>query len=135
MGIFRRCSFRRNFKILLKPFVSWHPKINTTTSLDTEEDHVHCTEFLIEDSSYGASLPPNGPAKANALDLNNNVQEVNSYEIDGNFFLIDASRSMFNAARSDLPHDPVGAIWTIDAQNTSPDNLDAIHVVTNNSWE
>ncbi len=119
-----------------KTLCQLHPKIDAAGLPDLEKDHPHYSEFLITDGcdGYSSFLPPNGPAKANAFDLNNHIQEVNSYEIDGNFFLIDASRAMFNAARSDLPHDPVGAIWTIDATNTSPTNLEAVHVVTNNSW-
>ena len=60
---------------------------------------------------------------------------MNSYEINNNFFLIDASRPMYNGSRSNLPNEPVGAIWTINAQNTYPENDDfnAIHLVTNNN--
>ena len=79
----------------------------------------------------------NGPASTVATDLNNFNRTLHSYEIDGYYFLIDASRDMFNGLKSELPHEPVGAIWTIDAQNTFPgnDDFNAIHVVTsNNNW-
>ena len=79
----------------------------------------------------------NGPATSFATDLNGLTQTMNSYELGNNFFLIDASRQMYNNNRSRLPNEPVGAIWTINAQNTYPENDDfnAIHLVTsNNNW-
>ena len=81
--------------------------------------------------------PPDGPTTANAIDLLGISRSINTYDVAGDFFLIDASRTMFDAARSSLPNDPVGAIWTIDGNNTSPftDNFSASHVSsTNNSW-
>jgi len=51
--------------------------------------------------------------------------------------MIDASRSMFNEAQSSMPNEPVGAIWTIDAQNTNPqnDDFDYDHVKSSdNNW-
>lgn len=82
-----------------------------------------------------SKTPQNGPATSLATDLNGLTQTMNSYEIGSNFFLIDASRPMYNASRSNLPNDPVGAVWTINAQNTYPQNDDfnAIHLVTNNN--
>jgi len=81
------------------------------------------------------NTPQNGPASSFATDLNGFTQTMNSYEIGNNFFLIDASRPMYNDSRSRLPNEPVGAIWTINAQNTYPENDDfeAIHLVTNNN--
>lgn len=83
------------------------------------------------------NTPQNGPATSTARDLNGATQVINSYEIGNDFFLIDAARPMYNGSRSRLPNDPVGAIWTINAQNTYPENDDfnAVHLVTgNNSW-
>ncbi len=83
-------------------------------------------------------LPPDGPKTANATDLKGVSQQIHTYESQGAFYLIDASRtSMFNLAGSQMPNDPAGVIWTIDAQNTSPEQTDfgAVQVTSsNNSW-
>jgi bacillolysin len=77
-----------------------------------------------------------GPATANALDLFNVSRAINTYQKGASFFMIDAVRPMFKPS-SVMPDDPVGAIWTIDGFNTSPqkDNFNYDHVKsTNNSW-
>lgn len=81
-----------------------------------------------------AFLPP---FTANASDLLGVTRTINTFQHNGTFFLIDASRTMFNAQQSSFPNDPVGTIWTINALNTSPenDNFNANHVTSNNnSW-
>lgn len=100
-----------------------------------EEDHkTVATETTISTLN---NLPPDGPTTANANDLLGINRTINTYEFSNTFFMIDASRSMFNDAQSNIPDEPVGTIWTIDGQNTSPQNNDfaAIHVTSNNnSW-
>lgn len=81
-------------------------------------------------------LPP-PPATANAPDLLGITRTINTYLHNGTYYLIDASRSMFNAGQSVFPDNPVGTIWTINALNTSPenDNFNANHVTSsNNTW-
>lgn len=81
--------------------------------------------------------PPDGPRTAVAEDLFGINRNLNTYEVGSNFFLIDGSRTMFSNATSVLPDDPVGAIWTIDLNNTSPINSNAVytHIATsNNVW-
>ncbi|MBI5914954.1 MAG: M4 family metallopeptidase [Bacteroidetes bacterium] len=81
--------------------------------------------------------PPDGPATATANDLFGQSRLINTYQVGSNYFLIDASQTMFNNAQSTFPDEPVGTIWTIDAQNTSPENTDfgAVHVTSgNNVW-
>jgi len=77
-----------------------------------------------------------GPATATAIDLQGITRTINVYEVSGTYYTIDASQSMFNAGLSSLPDDPRGAIWTIDANNTSPQgNLNVSHVSSsNNTW-
>ncbi len=82
-------------------------------------DHDHS-----EHEKYAATLPPDGPATANAPDLNGVTRQVNSYIVDDVYYLVDASRPMFNAGTSQLPGDPKGAIWTLDAENETPINND-----------
>lgn len=79
--------------------------------------------------------PPDGPATANATDLFGQSQTVNSYIKSNVYYLIDASRTMFNAGQSTFPNDAVGVIWTINAQNTSPenDNFNTVHITSNNN--
>jgi hypothetical protein len=51
--------------------------------------------------------------------------------------MIDGSRDIFNTTPANMPNDPDGVIWTIDAFNTSPekDNFKYDHVTsTNNIW-
>ena len=77
------------------------------------------------------------PSTSNAADLFNTLRLINVYQTGGTFFLIDASRDMYDANLSNLPDEPAGAIWTIDASNTNPSNDDfnVSHVTSiNNSW-
>lgn len=78
-----------------------------------------------------------GPATATAVDLQGITRTINTYEVGPNFYLIDASRPMFQTGASNMPNDPFGAIWTIDAFDTSPENTDFNydHITSsNNSW-
>jgi Zn-dependent metalloprotease len=82
--------------------------------------------------------PPDGPYTATANDLFGQPRSINTYCKSNTFYLIDASQSMFNNAQSSIPDDPVGTIWTLDAQNTSPQNsnfaLAHISTTNNNNW-
>ncbi|NNL92496.1 MAG: T9SS type A sorting domain-containing protein [Saprospiraceae bacterium] len=80
-------------------------------------------------------LPPNGPSQTNATDLLGSSRLINTYAFNNVFFLIDASRGMYNGSQSNLPDSPAGAIWTIDLNNTSPANNNAqySHVTSNNN--
>lgn len=86
-----------------------------------------------------ASSPPNPlpPLTAIARDLSNVNRTLNVWREGDTLYLIDAARSMFNAARSNFPDNPQGVIWTIDGLNVSPsrDNFVADHVRSiNNQW-
>lgn len=77
-----------------------------------------------------------GPATAQATDLNGQAQTINVYQIGATYYLIDASRPMFNPQQSQLPSNPVGAIWTIDARNQDLKRETRLFQVTspNNTW-
>ncbi len=78
-----------------------------------------------------------GKATANAQDLFNTNRLINTYEVSGKFYMIDGSRDMFSSSPANLPDDPEGVIWTIDAFNTSPqrNNFNYDHVTSsNNIW-
>ena len=88
-------------------------------------------------AEYAAPPPPDGPYTANAQDLLGQSRLINTYSKNNVYYLIDASQAMFNNGQSSFPDDPVGVIWTIDAQNTSPENANFSlkHVTSsNNSW-
>lgn len=85
-------------------------------------DHSHVTTHntaLLSDETI-----VNGPVVSNAQDLFGVTREINTYEINNSYFMIDAARSMYDIGNSALPNEPVGAIWTIDAFNTSPQRTD-----------
>lgn len=65
----------------------------------------------------------NGPKIKNAADLNGTTRAVGTYEFNGVDYLIDGSKSSFSLAGSSLPNNPVGALWTINGNNTYLDNL------------
>ncbi|MBI1227839.1 MAG: T9SS type A sorting domain-containing protein [Bacteroidetes bacterium] len=83
-----------------------------------------------------SKMPPvDGPATANANDLLGQTRLVNTYKVGNTYFMIDAAESMFNSSQSSFPDNGVGVIWTIDAQNTSPENnnFGAVHITSNNN--
>ncbi len=86
---------------------------------------------------HGNMPPPDGPATATNQDLLGVNRTINTYEVSNTFFMLDASRPMFNVGASELPDDPVGGILTLDAKNTAPQNsnFQVEHVTSsNNNW-
>jgi bacillolysin len=78
-----------------------------------------------------------GKAIANSLDLLNVTRLINTYQVGTKYYMIDGSRDIFKTTPANMPNDPDGVIWTIDAFNTSPekDNFKYDHVTsTNNIW-
>ncbi len=76
-----------------------------------------------------------GPRTVSANDLNGVSRSVNTYQLGATYFMIDASRPMFNASASTLPDDPIGGIFTIDLKNTFGSNQAFSQVTsTNNAW-
>lgn len=76
-----------------------------------------------------------GPKTATARDLNGTNQTLNTYQVGNNYYLMDGTRSMFNATQSKFPDEPVGVVWTLDAKNSSLDSLSTYHVGSaNNTW-
>ncbi|MFZ1336153.1 MAG: M4 family metallopeptidase [Saprospiraceae bacterium] len=105
-----------------------HKEDNISYKFNSNELHV-AREFSM-------NPPLDGAATANAIDLNGTSRLLNTYLKSGNYYLIDASRPMFNSPNS-IPNDPKGAIMTIDAGNKSPENnnFSANHVTSaNNTW-
>jgi bacillolysin len=82
--------------------------------------------------SYNATCS-DGPAKASARDMVGQTRDIDTYLHQGSYYLIDASRPMFDAGASTFPDEPAGAILTLDAHETSLDNVTHVSSV-NNSW-
>ncbi len=64
-----------------------------------------------------------GPFNATARDLNNISRTFGVQQIGSTYYMIDTQRPMYNKTTSKLPDDPIGAIWTIDAKNTTSGNM------------
>jgi len=77
-----------------------------------------------------------GPTTAQAVDLLGNTQTLQVYEAFDTFVLIDASRPMFQEVQPDILNNPLGTIWTLDAQGTDLDaHNEVFHVFTDdNVW-
>ncbi|MEX1238886.1 MAG: M4 family metallopeptidase [Cyclobacteriaceae bacterium] len=76
-----------------------------------------------------------GPKTASATDLNGTTQTIDTYQLGATYFMLDASRPMFNAASSTLPDAPIGGIITVDMSNTFGDNEVFKYVTsTTNAW-
>jgi bacillolysin len=75
-----------------------------------------------------------GSFTATAKDLNNISRTFNVQQIGSSYYMVDTQRPMYNKTSSKLPDDPIGAIWTIDAKNTTSDNMTyAQNTSTNNT--
>ncbi|HEX5112408.1 MAG TPA: M4 family metallopeptidase [Saprospiraceae bacterium] len=120
-SIYETCSFA--------PMQLFHRvPTGNTTSVESKNENLLSPMPLLD-----------GATTVNDQDLLGQNRVVNAYQIGANFFMIDASRpSMFQPAQSKLPDDPVGTIWTIDAQNSSPqqNNFEVVHCGnTTNNWK
>jgi Zn-dependent metalloprotease len=132
-----------------REFLAWH--VTVTPNITARYSYfidAHTGEVLhyqselckIAGHAHGAHTcapPPDGPYTANATDLFGQTRTINTYCKNNVFFLIDASQTMFNNTQSTFPDDPVGTIWTLDAQNTSPQNSNFAlkHLSSsNNNW-
>ena len=59
------------------------------------------------------STPTDGPTSALAEDLKGQQQTIQVYEVDDEFIMVDASRSIFQTDQPDVIWDPRGALWTL----------------------
>jgi len=120
--------------VIVDPIHRYKYIVDAMDSKVVVKHDMHCS-FVHE----SASCPPDGGTTAVARDLNGVNRTLNVYEKNGTYYLLDVSRSMFNSSASNLPDEPQGTIWTIDANNTHPNNNNfnnnLRHVVSNNnSW-
>ena len=92
------------------------------------------------DAQTGAVIHSNniscttGAATATLTDLNGASQTVNTYQHTNNtYYMIDVTRSMFNAGQSQMPDNPVGALWVVDAQGASSSNIQIAQLTSNDN--
>ncbi|MCC7244878.1 MAG: M4 family metallopeptidase [Saprospiraceae bacterium] len=72
-------------------------------------------EFAPKTAAEMPPVPGSGP------DLLGVTRQFGTWQDGSTYYLLDASRQMFNGPASTMPNDPVGAIVTFDALNTSPE--------------
>ena len=116
-------------------------KFNRVCSLhhDHAHDHPHAehidwSQFKVPNPLSENTALFDGPRTANALDLLGQTRLVNSFQIADTFYLLDASRAMWQGLTPD-GESFNGGIYTADAQNTNTDNFDSRNVTSlNNTW-
>lgn len=87
-----------------------------------QHKHAHGYEAVQDD--FAKPLPlllaADGPVSATGKDLFDQTRNFGAWQIGSQILLEDSSLPMFNSAASNMPNEPVGAIVTLDALNTSP---------------
>ena len=74
-----------------------------------------------------------GPVTGSGVDLHNQTKSLNLYQIGTTYYMINTSKTMFNSSASTMPNDPVGVVWTLNAQNTE-NQLFQVTSTNVNSW-
>lgn len=77
-----------------------------------------------------------GPRTVNGTHLNGEPHQVNTFELsNGQFILLDASKSMYKGAQGQDPKNGDGYIITVDMKNTHPNDPQFEEITSgNNSW-
>lgn len=77
---------------------------------------------LLGISENTISTMMDGPATVQGLDLRdiNRSFILGGWQVGSQYVLIDANKPMYKPNSSNMPADPVGVIWTLNAGNTSP---------------
>ena len=99
--------------------------------------HNHVHDHSVDHNDGQEKVLVDGAVVSTGSDLFGLNRTINTYEVGTRQYLIDATRDMYSPSQSNMPNEPVGVLWTIDAFNTSPqnNNFNYDHVsVTNNNW-
>lgn len=114
-----------------KPHLVWHVQIRP---------NVRDWWYYFVDAQTGAILEKynntqfDGPTTGNGTDLLGQSRVLNVYDISSDYYMIDASRSIWQATQPNILNDPKGALWTIDLRG-EPKGGPMYHVVSdNNTW-
>ncbi len=74
-----------------------------------------------------------GPEKATAADLHDQSRTIDTYLHSGSYYLIDATRPMYDATNSVFPNQTIGTIVTLSANNSDLQNV--THLTSaDNTW-
>ncbi len=91
--------------------------------LNTNKNNFHPLTRLVVDGKFTAT----------AVDLLGVNRTINTYQVGTSYYLLDASRPMFNLGASRMPSVPIGGIETRDYNNT--DDGPFVYVASsNNTW-
>ncbi len=116
-----------------KSFCQFHNHSSKNEASNCSHSHSTVTNIIEPKEEFA----PMGDEIANATDLLGITRTIHTYEEGGTYYMMDISKpDMFNAS-SNLPDEPEGVIWTINAFNTSPEgnNFQYDHVTSvNNTW-
>ncbi len=143
-----------------KPVLAWKIKIfpsfldpyyyfvnaNDATILDSYADKCHIaghfhsdktkvnhSELCKKENAIEEELA-DGPTTGKGTDLNGVSNNFGTYQIGSSHYLIDVTKSMFDASKSTFPNKVVGGILTLDAGNTYPgDSNFKSNFITNSS--
>ncbi len=74
-----------------------------------------------------------GPADGSGTDVQNQTRNLKVYQIGSDYYMIDTSKPMYDAAASTLPQDGRGVIYTLDARNADS-TLYFVSSNDRNSW-
>jgi Zn-dependent metalloprotease len=109
----------------------WAYRVNVRTNF------IHMYEYFV-DAVTGqiinkADISCSAATQTSLTDLNGATQTIHTYQIGSTYYMIDASRAMFNPIQSQLPGNPVGAIWTLDANNSDASNIQVGQLTSSNN--
>jgi len=127
------------WKVMVHPNIAeeWQYFVDNRSGKILNKFAAVCKLHAHDDIPGNQLSDPQGAEKAWAKDLLGITRELNVYNHGGQYYMMDASRNMYNSNQSNMPDDPVGVIWTLNAKNTSPENNNFFveHLQSsNNSW-
>jgi Zn-dependent metalloprotease len=112
-------------------------KIDHTCEIDggkSHENHIHSSSINDESDVVHTNMLA-GPVTATGNDLLGQSRSFGAWQDGSVIYMEETGKSMFNLGASQMPSEPIGAIVTIDAFNTSPENQNSFNydVVVSNS--
>ncbi|MCK4306390.1 MAG: M4 family metallopeptidase, partial [Candidatus Eisenbacteria sp.] len=75
-----------------------------------------------------------GAVTGSGLDLVGQSQQLELWQAGSEYAMINTTKQMFNLAGSDMPNNPVGAVWILDANNTEGNQLTHVISSNQNDW-
>lgn len=125
-------------ELVIYPSNEDHSKLNLAWHFTIRPNLLERWEYFVDAISGEVLFKYNntcsdGPTTATATDLKGNSRTVNGYVVSGTYYMLDASKSMFNLSGSSMPDYPLGVIRTLDANNTDLKDVTAI-TSSNNTW-